>query len=134
MPKNPEPVKLPPQHGRIVTEGKEGINFWIRAFGEEEDIDRVHRELLAQAPGTVANVSINSEYRVSPELIYIYSLAVLVDMIGVCGGTAVVFYASPEWEKESTERRDEFTEYTVSEARRQGKLKAIRRIEPGKET
>jgi hypothetical protein len=134
MPKNPEPIEKVSQRGRIVAEGKEGVNFWIRAFREEKDVDQIHRELLAQKPGTVAHISINSEYRVSPELIYIYSLNILVDMIGVCGGTAIVFYASPEWEKEVTERRDKFTEYSVSEARSQGKLKEIRQTQPGKET
>jgi hypothetical protein len=134
MPKNFEPVEFESQRGRIIAEGKEAILFWVRAFRLEDDITRVHRELLDQAPGTVANITISSEHRINLGLTYIFMIAPLVDMVGICGGVGVIYYASPEFESEAYKARDMFTEFSVRESTRQGKLKEIRETMPGKET
>jgi hypothetical protein len=126
-------MNFEPQRGRVIAEGKEAMFFWVRAFQLEEDIRRVHRELLNEAPKTIANITISSEHRVNPGLIFIYMIAPLVDMIGICDGTGVIYYASPEFEYEAYKERDKFTELSVREAREQGKLKEIREIMPHKE-
>jgi hypothetical protein len=133
MPKNTEPVELPRQRGRIVVEGKESVLFWVRAFRLEDDVLAVHQELLKEDPKIVASMTISSEYRVSPELIYIYLLCPLVDMVGVCDGSGIIYYASSEFEQETYRIRDEFTEYAIREARDQGKLREVRHKEPGRE-
>jgi hypothetical protein len=132
MPKNPQPVKLE-QRGRIIAEGKESINFWIRAFRLEDQVTTIHQELLAEDPGTLANMSISSEYRVSPDLIYIYLLCPIIDMVGVCDGTGLVYYTSPRFEKEAYQSRDKFTDLTIEEGKRRGLLRKIRITKPGKE-
>jgi hypothetical protein len=54
-------------------------------------------------------------------------------MVGVCDGTGVVYYVSPQFEADATRSRDKFTEDTIRMARDLGKLREVRGTKPGKE-
>lgn len=99
---------MPPGAGRILCEGRKAIQFWVRAFGLEGEVDTV-RELLEEKPERKkAMVPIVAEYQVDDRFKFIFVLQTTVDALGIASGVGVIYWASPEHEKEVYERRDKY--------------------------
>jgi hypothetical protein len=98
------------QAGRIVCEGQLQLRFWARALGLEKTVTRA-QEVMSQNPQRKSGmVPIVSEHRVDERLVFVFVLLVDIDQLGIKGGTGVIFYTSPEREKEIYKVRDDIAD------------------------
>jgi hypothetical protein len=98
------------QAGRIVCEGQLQLRFWTRALGLEKTVTRA-QELMSQKPQRKwGAVPIVSEHRVDERLVFVFVLLVDIDGLGIKGGTGVIFYTSPEREREIYKVRDDLAD------------------------
>jgi hypothetical protein len=122
------------QAGRIVFEGVEATKFWLRSLDQQKNIDSA-LELLANKPKERELIScpIISEYQVDERLKFIFVILAEVDALGLCDGTGIVFYASPEREHEILTSRDQIADDIMKGLKESGKPHEFIVIEEGKE-
>ena len=117
-----KPPKMPPNHGRIVVEhnNTETLRFWIRVFELEPQIAfaqaRFNEERGPQGRSPVwAMVPIISEYNAG-QIRWLYALVFELDILGVCGGTGIIYYADKEHQPSARKARDEFAQTIMKAA------------------
>jgi hypothetical protein len=122
------------QTGRIIFEGVEATKFWLRTFDQQNNIDMA-LELLAQKPLERARIScpIISEYVVDERLKFVYVILAEVDILGICGGTGMLLYTSPEREREVYQERDALADDVMKSIKEDDKPHEVIVIEEGKE-
>jgi hypothetical protein len=122
------------QAGRIVFEGLEATKFWLRTLDQQKNIDTA-LELLAAKPKERERIAcpIISEYQVDERLKFIFVILADVDAIGLCGGTGLVFYTSPEREREFLEIRDQMADDIMKELKESAKPHEVIVIDEGNE-
>jgi hypothetical protein len=94
------------QAGRIVCEGQLQMRFWVRALNLEKEVAYAQGLINEKSERKWGLVPTIGEYRVDERFLFLYALLIDVDQLGVKGGTGVIFYTSPEREKEVYEVRD----------------------------
>jgi len=98
------------QAGRIVCEGQLQMRFWTRALGLEKAI-KIAQELINQKQERKwSMVPIVSEHRVDERFLFLFVLIIDIDQLGIKNGTGVIFYTSPEREKDIRKVRDEMAD------------------------
>jgi hypothetical protein len=98
------------QAGRIVCEGQLQMRFWARTFGLEKEIEHVQGLINQKGEHKWGTVPIISEYRVDERLVFLFVLVIDIDQLGIKNGTGVIFYTSPEREKEIYKVRDDIAD------------------------
>lgn len=121
------PSKTPPNRGRIIVEhnNTETLRFWIRVFELQSQIafaqSRFNETRSPEGKGAIwAMVPIISEYDAG-HIKWIYALVLELDVLGVCGGTGIIFYADKQHEEQAREARDEFAQTIMEAAERRTK-------------
>jgi hypothetical protein len=112
--------KMPPNHGRILVanNNKAELQFWIRVFELEGQITEAQLHFNAQQQGSKqpgwAAVPIISHY-VSGDLTWFYVLIIDLDLLGVAGGTGIIWFADAENCKTACQARDKFADQIMLE-------------------
>jgi hypothetical protein len=99
---------LPPQTGSIAFEGRKGLQFWVRAFQLDDEIESVRKMMEEKLDRKRAVVPIVAEYLLSERLKFIFVLKADIDSLGIMDGIGLVYWASPEFEEDVYKKRDEF--------------------------
>jgi hypothetical protein len=122
------------QAGRIVFEGLESTKFWLRTFDQQKNIDMA-LELLAAKPATRERIScpIVSEYLIDERCKFVYVIMAQVDSLGICDGSGVLFYTSPEREREIYTLRDEIADDIMKTIKESDKPHEFILVDEGKE-
>jgi hypothetical protein len=123
------------QLGRIVVEGKESAQFWIRAFQLEQHVKDIQQMILndKEKQSAKAAVPIIAEYECGPDFKWIYLISLRVDMFGLIDGVGVVYFTSPENFQKAYEARDKLAEKHLKDLRASEKLREMWVIPEGKE-
>jgi hypothetical protein len=127
----------PPNRGRIIiADGDlDALKFWLRVFNLEAYVTVAAADIRAQEVNQ-ASVPIINEHR-SGQLYWYYAIVLLIDSLGLCGGTGLIFYADPEHRAKAEENRNEFADHIMQTIREQveaGRMEAsMLTIEPTKE-
>jgi hypothetical protein len=103
-------MTLPPQGGKIVFEGRKAAQFWLRTLSLEKEIAAVQAMLAERPERKRGVVPIAAEYLVDEKFKFIYFIQVHVDTLGIQDGIGIVYWASPENEKNAYEVRDDYAD------------------------
>lgn len=122
------------QTGRIIFEGVEATKFWLRTFDQQKTLDMA-LDLVMAKPRERESIScpIISEYVVDERLKFVYVILAEVDILGICGGTGMILYTSPEREQEVYQERDALADDVVKSIKENDKPHEVIVIEEGKE-
>jgi hypothetical protein len=130
--KMPEKTEKIHNRAQISFESKEGAQFWIRAFQLEADVQEVTQTVLEKKVAR-ATVPIIAEYQIGSDLKAIYLISLRIDSLGLVDGIGVIYFASPENEKDAYRERDRLAKDLLEEMRASNKLQEVRVIPEGKE-
>jgi hypothetical protein len=103
------------QVGRIGFSGRDATKFWVRALGLEENVKFAQERMIEKAERKWAAVPIVAEYEVDPQLSFIYLIVASVDALGICDGSGVVYFCSPDRLAEVKSRRDQLANEILSD-------------------
>jgi hypothetical protein len=132
--------KMPPNRGRIhvAHNNKSELRFWIRVFELEPQIAeaQAHFKAHQESEGSAwAAVPIINKY-VSGDLTWFYVLIIEVDILGVAGGTGIIWYADQENCESAAQSRDKFADQVMVEMQQRtkaGKLTELIIVESGQQ-
>jgi hypothetical protein len=125
---------VPPQRGKLIFEGRKATQFWLRAFNLEAEIEAVREMIGAKPERKRAAVPIVAEYTVDERLKFIFLIQAEIDTLGIQGGAGFVYWASPEYEKEAFEIRDEHAEDILQRMETSRKFEEVIELEVKRET
>lgn len=104
----------------------EALRFWIRVFELEAQIAFAHAKFHEQSAAAfaagdiehdpkLAMVPIISEYNAG-HIKWIYVVLIELDIVGICGGTGIIYYADKANEEDAYKRRDKFADAVMKSA------------------
>jgi hypothetical protein len=102
----------PPNVGRIVCyEDLTAVKFWVRIFGLERVVTLTQAKIQEHLSGRKRGVMpIINEYRAGEDLFWLFILVLDVDVLGLSGGTAIVWYTDKAHEAEVRANRDKWAD------------------------
>lgn len=120
------------QRGKILFEGRKATQFWVRTFNLESEIEQVKAMMLQKPERAKAAVPIIAEYDVD-ELKFIFIIQAEVDALGIQNGAGMVYWATPEFQKEALEIRDKHADDLLKTLEESGKFQEIIEMERKRE-
>lgn len=118
---------------RIPAKGKAEIQFWLRSFQIEDEVQKVMDLLNEDARRVKAFVPIISEYE-SGSIVWVYILALVIDSLGLIEGEGSIWLTNTKAHQAvALKARDDLAEFAIKMAREQDKLKEIIEMEPKKD-
>jgi hypothetical protein len=118
---------------KMPVQGKAELQFWVRAFQLQDEIDRVVQMLHDKDQRKTAFVPIVSEYE-SGSIKWVFLLGTVIDPLGIEQGMGMVWLTtgSKHLGAAMTER-DKLANMIFKEAAEQGKFDEIIEMEPKKD-
>jgi hypothetical protein len=132
-----KPPKMPPNRGRIFVahDNKAELRFWIRVFELEGQLAEAQAHFNAEQGTKGAAVPIISHY-VSGDLTWFYVLIIDLDMLGVAGGTGIIWYGDAQNRNTARQSRDKFADHIMTEIQQRaesGKLTELIFVGPSQQ-
>jgi hypothetical protein len=121
------------QAGRIVFEGLEATKFWLRTLDQQKNIDMALELLAAKKERAKIACPIVSEYVIDERCKFVFVILADVDSLGLCDGSGVLFYTSPEREREIYMMRDEMADDIIKAIKESDKPHEMIVVEEGNE-
>jgi hypothetical protein len=122
-----------PQAGNVAFEGREALQFWVRAFQLEGEIETVRKIIEAKPERKRAVVPLIAEYALGERLKFIYLLKIDVDALGIRDGLGLVYWASPEYEERVYKKRDGYADLILKRLAGDRKFDEVLEVETKKE-
>lgn len=118
---------------KMPVKGKAELQFWIRAFQLQDEIDNVVQMLHDKDERKTAFTPIISEYE-SGSIKWIFLLGTMLDPLGVHDGAGMVWLTTGDnHERTALGERDKLANMILKEAESQGKFDEIIEMEPKKD-
>lgn len=118
---------------KMPVRGKAELQFWVRAFQLEGDIEEVVRRLHEKEERKTAFAPIISEYECG-SIKWVLLLGPTIDPLGLKDGVGTVWLTSGKEHFEMAVReRNKLADEIISEAERQGKFDEMIEMEPKKD-
>jgi hypothetical protein len=118
---------------KMPVHGKAELQFWIRAFQLQDEIDTVIQMLHEKDERKTAFIPVISEYE-SGSIKWVFLLAPSVDPLGIENGGGMVWLTTgKEHLKMATEERNKLANEIIKEAEQQGKFDEMIQMEPKKD-
>jgi hypothetical protein len=118
---------------KMPVHGKAELQFWIRAFQLQDEIDDVIRMLNDKDERKTAFAPIISEYE-SGSIKWVFLLGTCIDPLGIESGAGMVWLTQgPKHLEEATGERDKLANMILREAEEQGKFDEVIEMDPKKD-
>lgn len=118
---------------KMPVHGKAELNFWVRAFQIQGEIEEVVQILNADQGRKTAFSPIIAEYE-SGSIKWVFLLGAVVDPLGINGGAGMVWLTTgAQHLEQATKERNELADMILREAESQGKFDEIIEMEPKKD-
>lgn len=110
---------------KMPVKGKAELQFWVRAFQLENEIDHVVTRLREHPRGKTAFAPTIAEYEAG-SVLWIFILGICVDPIGICDGAGYIWLTTGQAHKELALReRDKLADQIIDAAMEQDKFDEV---------
>lgn len=118
---------------KMPVKGKAELQFWIRAFQLQDEVDKVVRMLHEKEERKTAFAPIISEYE-SGSIRWVFLLGPTIDPLGVGDGAGMVWLTTGDHhELAARGERNKLANMILKDAEMQGKFDEIIEMEPKKD-
>jgi hypothetical protein len=118
---------------KMPVKGKAELQFWVRAFQLQEEIDKVVHLLHQAEERKTAFAPVISEYE-SGSIKWVFLLGPVIDPLGIQQGGGMVWLTTGKGHlQDALKERNKLADMVLGEAETQGKFDEIIEMEPKKD-